>query len=172
MADLAISQRIADQFVAQLDNHSSGAPNELWDMRGNSTGDGATVVYLEDEDPADEELTGDGNPGLMTVRRRVLVDRLIAHADDATPNPGATTRRINQAIADIHDAVMRNTNLIEDGTGARLALDVQYGGARAAVVAGEDGEHAEVHAVAAFDVEYEHKRDSAGTLRDGSSVTA
>ena len=172
MPDLSIAQRIADQVVAQLNANTSGGPNELWDMRGNSTADGATVVYLEDEDALDEEETGGGSPGLRTIDRVVLVDRLIAHADNATPDPGATTKQINQACAEIHDAIMANREMIEADTDKRLAIDTTYQGARAAVVSSEDGEHAEVHAVVAFRVQYETKGDNAHQLRDGTSVSA
>ena len=168
MADLTIAQRIADQVLSQLDSYTSGSPNELWDMRGNSAADGAQTVYLEDESTQDNEETT-GSASIQEVERVLLIGRLIAHPDDETPDPGATTKLVNQAIGDIHDAIMRNRQMVEDSSSKCLAIDTHYTGARSVEFTNEQGEAAEVHAVAAFRVTYQHRVDSASTLRDGTS---
>lgn len=142
---LSIEERVERQLLANLADIEGVSDTYRWDERQGNPSSGGDAMLVTDSTTASPDADSP-NTNLVTQRFRVGV--MIARNRNV-PDKGAEAK--NRMVARVKEKLLADTELIEDGTSERLALDIRYvGSPPPIVVAGKP----RFWAVAQFEVTY------------------
>ena len=155
---LPVAERVERQLLANLASITGVNATYRWDEHGNKSGSGDGMIVM---DNATVEEDGDG-PSTTLVRQQFQAGVMVSRDKDDS-DVGAFVK--NRFIARIKEKILADTELTEDATGERLALDIRFMGTPPPLkVAGKP----RFWAIAAFEVAYIEDRSDPYT---GPGVT-